>query len=322
MQIPTCFSYAETVSIKLVQRWKVANNYLCLTLITILSLYSCKRIPETSGRYDYLNLENNSSKSSNPLQYQMDSIIIRVDFDEAVNSMLGYFFAKDNMLCFADRGVRNVIVYDTLGRYQHKAVMNGRGHNEVLDLFVASTNDDGQVLILDSNWNFYKYDTNWNRGKIVHMDFNKSCRSLNDILKHPDPNNYDMYEIAYDNCLVKLYDGDYALFPITTEHPDYNAYQGYRIKHFFKNSHILGMINLNDSTMGMFGHFSPWYIENDAASFIGVIQIYYNMSMIGEITVPKDTYYIGYIDGYSYFTSFTPNTLDERFIIYRYQFNR
>lgn len=234
-------------------------------------------------------------------------------------------------------------------------------------------------------------------------------------MKNPNPNFQDMYEVGYDRCSVRLYKEDYAIFPITIEHPDYNAYQGGNIEQFFENSYVLGMMNMSDSTMGMMCHYSPWYYENEAAGFVGVnfdvnddllymsfdadsliykmniltrkmicsfgvsgnemnqnyetysdfehmeenwlkdkglygcygdlryesqtgllyryyyqggdrpygfIQVYDNMVMIGEVQVPKDTYYIGYINGYSYFTSSIPDVDNERFNIYRFKFNR
>lgn len=394
---------------------KLIKLIKCFLFMMIIFYSSCKHIPETNGKYDYYNLENNSSLSDGLNIVDRDSFIINVDFEKVINSMQGGFFIKDDMLCFADRGIMNVIVYDTLGQYQYKATQKGRGPNEIINLFVASTNIKGDVIILDGNWNLYKYDSTWTKRRFFHIDFNKSYRSFKERMKNPNPNFQDMYEVGYDRCSVRLYKEDYAIFPITIEHPDYNAYQGGNIEQFFENSYVLGMMNMSDSTMGMMCHYSPWYYENEAAGFVGVnfdvnddllymsfdadsliykmniltrkmicsfgvsgnemnqnyetysdfehmeenwlkdkglygcygdlryesqtgllyryyyqggdrpygfIQVYDNMVMIGEVQVPKDTYYIGYINGYSYFTSSIPDVDNERFNIYRFKFNR
>lgn len=52
------------------------------------------------------------------------------------------------------------------------------------------------------------------------------------------------------------------------------------------------------------------------------VQVYENYILMGEIKVPKGTYYVGYLNGWTYFASDIADYEKDRFILYRYKIGK
>ena len=392
----------------------MAKRFLYLLLI-VGSLCSCKyKVPDTFGWNDYSSIPVISfSKDSLPI-LDSDTLYIATDFREIINSMAGHFFLKQDTLCFADEGTGSILEYDLSGKYIRTMVSKGRGRNEILGLTVASIDNQNRILTLDSSWGFNLFDETGKKQIFRYINFDHSERTFKDILKHPNPLLMDIYSFSYDKPSLKLYDGRYAIFPISSEHENYNAYQGKNVEHYYRNARIFGICDLRGRTIDMFGGYSPWYYENCIANFNDVLfdvdennlyysfgadsliyvmdiptrkiilgfgksgkemnqnykrydsfdesennffkdrakygyygnlkyepetkrifrtyyqgndtnyeymQVYENYLLIGEIKVPKGSYYVGYINGWTYFASENVDYDKDQFMLFRYKFS-
>ena len=233
------------------------------TILIPVFMISCKnKIPESFGWYDYERIPVVSMEKEKDFIKDKETIRIKTDFNVVMNSMIGRFFLKEDTLCFADEGATSIIQYDLSGKYLRNAVNKGRSRSEIINLVSASIDDSDNTVIMDGNWGITVFDKNWKRAGERILNLNYSKRSAEEAYKHPNPLIFDIYEIAYDYSKVELYDGRYAIFPITTEHDLYNGYEGKNVSHFFRNSRIFGICDLNGGTSDMFGNYSPWYYEN------------------------------------------------------------
>lgn len=394
---------------------RLNNLSVSLTALALGSMTfftSCYKVPEASTTMDFETIPYRCEITGGLNVSAVDTINIDVDFDNLICSMNGNFFIKDDSLYFADKNINEILQFDSNGKYTGNKIRRGRGPNELTEVNYATKDVFGNVLVLDASWNFTLYNSSWKKVNTRYLNFNYSIRPLKERFNHPDPNNIDMYEIAYDWSCVRLL-GNTAIFQITTEHPKYNGFEGNYRKEFFKNSYIFAKYNLKDSTVEMTGHYSPIYAEKMMPTFSGVLfdvigdklvysfqadsmiyvmdpydnrnlysfgvagkgmnqkyesydsykaaekrwhddyreygyyndlryepetgfiyrsynygnnskdgrlQVYKDCNLVGEFKLDKDSRYIGYINGKSYF-ALPSDYENDRFVIVRYSFN-
>jgi len=260
-----------------------------------MALESCYRIPEALTATDFESIPYKCVNKGGLKVSSVDTFYIDVDFDNLICSMNGNFFVKDDSLFFADRNINEILQFDSEGIYIGNKIKRGRGPNELTEIEYATRNNDGNVLVMDGSWNFILFDSSWKKQNSRFLNFNQSYRSVKDRFNHPDPNNIDMYEIAYDWSSVRLYDNK-AIFQITAEHPKYNGYEGNKRKHFFKNSYIFAKYNLKDSAVEMTGHYSPLYAQKLIPSFSGVLFDIFEDKLIYSFQADSLIYVMDMID--------------------------
>ena len=82
-----------------------------------------------------------------------------------------------------------------------------------------------------------------------------------------------------------------------------------------------------------YGHYGDVRYEPETNRFFRVyyqgnyseyeyVQVYENYILMGEFKVPKGTYYVGYLNGWTYFASDNADYDKDRFMFYRYKFGK
>ena len=257
-------------------------SHRIILLASLFTLVGCVRTPSDSTKWITVPIAFNPQHETT-IPVVWDTLYMPVNMDDALTSMSGRFIVKDSLICFADGVVSMIHAYDTLGKWQNTPITHGNGSQKVRSIYSAVVAPDGHLAIFGNHWNFAIFDAGWNKTDSLYFDFTRSKRSFISQWICPDPNFYDIYEAAYDRMQFACYGNHTVIFPITSEHPFFNGYQGPNVRKFYKYARTIGMLDLESKSFEMFGHFPPVYRKRKIPNFMHV-----------SFDVAGDTLYLSY----------------------------
>ena len=229
--------------------------------LLIILLYSCNI---NSYKNEYVNLKNLGSvtKSHISLSYS-DTITI----DARATSLQGIWSISNEHLYFADEHIVKVLIFDTLGCQNAKLFTKGRGPQEFISPALSFIQlESGKFFFSDKNQNLFILSNGPNylkerESNIIKAGLPKMYTNdfINNLLEHPDPDNYAMYELCFQgNDFIEFYGN--ILFPVTTEHIKFNGYMQEYAADFYKRSYNIIAVDTADlSISNLFCKFPPIY---------------------------------------------------------------
>lgn len=221
--------------------WKINS---ILSLLFVIAMVAChSNIPCSDNCIDYGAIQYRGAKLLKNDGVEYDTIYINSIEGDALSSMIGNFFVHRDKICFADDELSTILTYDTLGRHIKNYLSFGRGPKEILGLYYATNYDNDSIMIMDGMWGLYYLDSAFNivDTKRVSWHLPGEVVDWDSLLKNPDPNVVAMYEYEWTSEHFDYYKGG-IIFPVVTEHINYNGFFGKNCRHFYRNASTFGVV--------------------------------------------------------------------------------
>ncbi len=222
--------------------------------------------PANHSKIDYSKIKHTSSQTVDVVEHiDLEKIVLEPGTNaNNFSSMQGEFLMVGDTILFGDRGVARIFKYGLSGKRLGTSIVKGRGPNEIVSLEnFAVTRSGERYAILGAGWNIYILNDSLNitDKDLIHWGKFKSNREFRDKLNNPNPNDLHIYEREMCRDNVKFLSKDKLLFPIVTDHTNYNGYQGENAPHFYGNSNTLGIYSIDSKKVEMAINRSPIYQE-------------------------------------------------------------
>lgn len=225
-------------------------------------------------------------------------------------SLDGEWILADNKLLFLDNYMVGVREYDMEGHFIARYITRGRGPNEMLSpAYVATLTTDGDLVMLDSSWWIYAYDSLYYRKGDPYPFLSDIPLKRDDwmqLLHKPDPRVNYMYEFNANVRRIKVADS-LLVMPVITEHVLYNGYEAAdNARKFWSEAFNFIFVDLkNRCTGNLFGSYPPLYRRRNIPVF---------SKFDFDADVRKGDLYVGYAaDSLIYIRSLTDGTLKYSF---------
>lgn len=238
----------------------------CIYIFLICLIVSC------SDRNDYDSLKHYGKKKIEVRKLSFNPFSI----DASETSLSGQWLMKDSIIYFIDKYAVDCRLYDTNGNFLSDRIKQGRGPNEMIcPASVSSFDNEGNLFVYNNNSQFCMYSPSFIKKfetkSAWWLPFDNLPNSLNanDLLRHPDPSNPQIYEL---NSISRgLHSQNDTLYiPIETSHVAFNGFvsSAYSRK-FWKYSYILMSFKYNDllHSYNIFGHYPPIYYKHNIPVF-------------------------------------------------------
>lgn len=166
-----------------------------------------------------------------------------LEFDGSRSSMEGQFFIKGDSVYMADEVVGAILSFDKDGRYAGQSVRRGNGPNEILGITGIASRGEGCISV-DGNWIVSVFDRDWKRIYNFRIDWVPK-HTIAEQRKSPDPEDSGIYEMEFYKRLIRPYGENKMLLYITSEHPDFNAFNEGAAEKFYRESYTIALISLD-----------------------------------------------------------------------------
>ncbi len=242
------------------------NRMLCVLLFALLFISGCSR----SDRADeYAGLEYRGGRHVSLTAFaDTDTLLIAA----GPTSLDGRWMLSDGRLLFLDYYMVGVREYDMQGRFISRHISRGRGPDEMLSpAFVSTIAGDGGLVMLDSSWWIYVYDSVYRRTADPYPFLSDIPLDRDDwmqLLHKPDPEVKYMYEFNANVRRIKVVDS-LLVMPVVTEHVLYNGYEtGGQARKFWNEAYNFIFVDLKNRTTGrLFGSYPPVYRQRNIPVF-------------------------------------------------------
>lgn len=190
------------------------------------------------------------------------SIIDTLRIDGSTSSLSGIWLSNNGKLYFCDNNMVSIKEYDKDGNFLQRIIRSGRGPGEWYSPFVYCCFDtEGKLYCVDGMWNILNFSPELVLSDNIFrlMESSYLTQDWNDLRNHPDPENINMYEYNVERRGLAIM-GDKLVFPIVTDHIEYNGYDTRaHSKDFWQNSYNMMFAGLDDDSYVPFSHFPGFY---------------------------------------------------------------
>lgn len=202
-----------------------------------------------------------------------------IKIDGSQTSLLGQWIMAEDTLYFFDACIVGVKAFTLDGQFVSEHIHHGRGPNEMVSPAEIAAYDPvtKRFLIQDTGTgNIYCFDSSfkqvWKTSKPFYLTDTCSATEpgkWQDLLLHPDPERYEIYEYNIDchriNCT-----GGHLILPIVSDHIKFNKYYlSANSKKYFRTAHLF-LSARADSVLTrpkLIGHYPSLYKSGTLSMF-------------------------------------------------------